>query len=435
MKRLLVYLALFCCVAEAHAQDDEQLVIEIFGAPEAAEPIAVVPFGWTGTPPPTDIASVISDNLTRTGLFDPSARAELPSEPTDIASINYRQWTSRGIPNLVIGNVQVGSDGIFTIQFQLVDVNNEKQALGQQYKVGGKGLRSIAHKISDEIYHHLTGQRGAFDTRIAYITETVSSANVARYALHVADSDGVNPQDAFSSPQPILSPAWSPDGLQLAYVSYENKQAQIVIQNVANGKRRLVAGFPGLNAAPAWSPDGRQLAMTLSKDGNPEIYVLDLGTNLFRRITRNVGIDTEPAWSPDGGTLVFTSDRSGRPQIYQIPSLGGRATRLTFEGKYNARASFSPDGSKLVMVHSGKKGFQIALFDFVNPDDLEVLTDAGLDESPSFAPNGSMILYATSGSRGAALAAISVDGKTKQRLKVTKGGVREPAWAPYRKSN
>ena len=300
--------------------------------------------------------------------------------------------------------------------------------------MAGNKLRGIAHQISDQIYEHLTGKQGAFNTRIAYITETTGADNAPRYALNIADSDGFNPREALSSSQPILSPAWSPDGSRLAYVSYENKQAQIIIQNIGTGKRRLVASFPGLNGAPAWSPDGQQLAMTLSKDGNPEIYVLDLGTNLFRRITRNVGIDTEPAWSPDAKTLIFTSDRSGRPQIYQIPSVGGRATRLTFDGKYNARASFSPDGTKIVMVHSAERGFQIALLDLVSQN-LEALTEAGLDESPSFAPNGSMILYATSGSRGAALAAVSIDGRTKQRLEVTKGGVREPAWSPFRSNN
>ena len=338
-----------------------------------------------------------------------------------------------GTSSLVIGNVVPSASGQYIVQYRLFDVGVAKQVLGFQFEVAANKLRGIAHEISDQIYEHLTGKQGVFNTRIANITETLGANDIPRYALNIADSDGFNPQEALSSSQPILSPAWSPDGTQLAYVSYENKQAQIIVQNIGTGKRRLVASFPGLNGAPAWSPDGKQLAMTLSKDGNPEIYALDIGTNLFRRITRNVGIDTEPSWSPDGQKMVFTSDRSGRPQIYQIPSVGGRATRLTFEGKYNARASYSPDGTKIVMVHSATRGFQIALLD-LSDHSLIILTEAGLDESPSFAPNGSMILYATSGSRGAALAAVSVDGRTKQRLQVTKGGVREPAWSPFRKN-
>ena len=434
----MVIKSLLCCASSllllgasvvVDAQEELEIIIE--GSKIGAEPIAIVPFGWNGTPPPTDVAGVVAADLGRTGEFKPIPREDLPSLPTEAGSITFRDWHLLGTSGLVIGNVELASSGKYVVQYRLFNVFDAKQVLGFQFEVAGNKLRGIAHEISDQIYEHLTGKRGVFNTRIAYVTETLGANDIPRYALNIADSDGFNPQEALSSSQPILSPAWSPDGTQLAYVSYENKQAQIIVQNIGTGKRRLVASFPGLNGAPAWSPDGKQLAMTLSKDGNPEIYALDLGTNLFRRVTRNVGIDTEPSWSPDGQTMIFTSDRSGRPQIYQIPSIGGRATRLTFEGKYNARASYSPDGTKIVMVHSLTRGFQIALLDLVNQS-LTTLTEAGLDESPSFAPNGSIILYATSGSRGAALAAVSVDGRTKQRLQVTKGGVREPAWSPFR---
>lgn len=427
---ILSAVALIVGSSTVAAQEELELIIE--GSQVGAEPIAIVPFGWTGVPGPTDVAAVIAGDLARTGEFKPVAREDLPSLPTEASRVVFRDWQLLGPSSLVIGSVELGASGKYVVQYRLFDVFAAKQVLGFQFEVAGNKLRGIAHEISDQIYTHLTGKPGAFNTRIAYVTETVGAGNVARFALNIADSDGINPREALSSSQPILSPAWSPDGTQLAYVSYENKQAQVIVQNIGTGKRRLVASFPGLNGAPAWSPDGQQLALTLSKDGNPEIYTLDLGTNLFRRITRNVGIDTEPSWSPDGRTLLFTSDRSGRPQIYQIASIGGKATRLTFEGKYNARASYSPDGSKIVMVHSATKGFQIALLDLVNQS-LTTLTDPGLDESPSFAPNGSMILYATSGSRGAALAAVSVDGQIKQRLQVAKGGVREPAWSPFRK--
>ena len=429
--RKLSVVLLFALSTTMDAQEELEIIID--ESQVGAEPVAIVPFGWLGAPAPTDIADVIASDLARTGEFKPVAREDLPSRPTDTNDIVFRDWHLLGTSSLVIGNVAPSAGGRYIVQYRLFDVGMAKQVLGFQFEVTGDKLRAIAHQISDQIYEHLTGKKGAFNTRIAYITETLGADNSARYALNIADSDGFNPKEALSSSQPILSPAWSPDGTQLAYVSYENKQAQIIVQNIGTGKRRLVASFAGLNGAPAWSPDGRQLAMTLSKDGNPEIYVLDLATNLFRRVTRNVAIDTEPSWSPDGKQIVFTSDRSGRPQIYQIPAIGGKATRLTFDGKYNARASYSPDGTKLVMVHSATRGFQIALLDLADKS-LITLTEPGLDESPSFAPNGSMILYATSGSRGAALAAVSVDGRTKQRLQVTKGGVREPAWSPLREN-
>lgn len=427
IQRFFLWVVLCCGALGAQAQ----LVITIDSDVVGAEPIAVVPFGWVGSQPPTDVSEVIAANLRRSGLFEPIAVGDLPSTPTDASEVNFRDWRLIGTSSLVIGTVQADASGRFVVQFRLFDVNAAKQALGFEFQVPASKLRNIAHRISDIIFEHLTGIPGAFDTRIAYITERILADGSSRYSLNIADSDGFNARNMLESSQPVLSPAWSPDGRQLAYVSFENRQAQIMVQNLATGERRRVAAFPGLNGAPAWSPDGSKLALTLSKDGNPEIYVLDLNSNRFRRVTKSVGIDTEPSWSPDGDFLVFTSDRSGKPNIYRIGVDGGRATRLTFEGTYNARASYSPDGKKLVHVHGDSGKFKIAVLD-LETQNLTVLTEAWLDESPSFAPNGSMILYSTAGASGASLAAVSVDGKVRQKLAVQKGEVREPAWSPYR---
>lgn len=409
-----------------------ELVIEIPLGIEGAQSIAIVPFG-SASPPPTDVAQVIASDLARSGLFAPLPQADLPSRPQQASDVNFRDWRLLGTPNLVIGRVESPAAGRYLVQFRLFDVFKAEQTLGFQFEGAEADLRRIAHQVSDILYEHLTGTPGAFNTRIAYITETRAADGSPRYALSVADSDGFNAKAVLESRQPIVSPAWSPDGSHLAYVSFEGRQQQIFVQDLSTGGRERVSSFYGLNGAPAWSPDGTQLALTLSKDGNPEIYVLTVGTTRLRRLTKNVGIDTEPAWAPDGQSLVFTSDRSGKPQIYQIPALGGRAERLTFEGTYNARASFSPDGTKLVLVHGNQGAYRIALLDLENKA-LLVLTDAMLDESPTFAPNGSMILYATTGAGGAALAAVSIDGRVRQRLAVHEGGVREPAWSPHRKT-
>jgi TolB protein len=265
------------------------------------------------------------------------------------------------------------------------------QITGYELDARPDELRRIAHQISDIIYEALTGERGAFDTRIAYVTE-MKTGGASVYALNVADSDGFNPQVVLESKAPIVSPAWSTDGRLLAYVSFEGGRPRIFAQNVATGTRQVIAAFPGLNGAPAWSPDGKHMAMTLSKDGNAEIYVMNINTRVLRRLTTGGAIDTEPAWAPDGKSLVFTSDRGGTPQIYRIPpAAGGRATRLTFEGKYNSRATFAPDGKSIALIHGSKGTFRTAVLDLENKA-LRVLTKTTLDESPSFAPNGSMLL-------------------------------------------
>ena len=434
MRKLIGTLVLTLWSVSVAAQNNE-LTIKITDFVEGAIPIAVVPFEWLATTPaPTDVAEVIDADLARSGEFKPLERLDFPGVPYELSDVIFRDWQLLRVDHLVIGKLKDLGDGRYLVQYRLLDVLRGDESLNAQFTVAQNNLRGVAHHIADEIYEHITGRRGAFNTRIAYVTETQGADGEPRYSLNVADSDGHNRRNVLTSTQPVLSPAWSPDGKYLAYVSYERRQAQIIVQELATGTRRLMSSFPGLNGAPAWSPDGTQLAVTLSKDGNPEIYTLDVATKRLRRVTKNVGIDTEPSWSPDGESIIFTSDRSGGPQIYQVPALGGRANRLTFEGKYNARASFSPDGSKIVMVHSADRGFQIAVLD-VETQDFNVLTQSRLDESPSFAPNGSMILYATTDSGGPTLAAVSVDGRVKQRLAVRAGGVREPAWSPFRARN
>ena len=322
-----------------------------------------------------------------------------------------------------IGNNQ------YEVRFRLIDVFREKQLVGQKFVIPANRVRKVSHQISDIIYEKLTGIPGAFDTRIAYVTVEGEQPN-SRYLLQVADSDGWNPKTILESTQPILSPAWSPDGARLAYVSFEKKRSMVFMQDIWTGERRRIAEFEGINSAPSWSPDGRRLALTLSKDGNPEIYIFDVGTGNLRRLTRNTAIDTEPVWSPDGGFIVFTSGRSGAPQLYQMSVGGGQAQRLTFEGNYNAGASYSPDGKFIALVTNQGSGYKIGIFS-IRDRSIRELTVSRQDESPSFAPNGDMIMYATQRGGRNVLSTVSADGQVQQTLKFQGGTVREPSWSPF----
>lgn len=419
----LAWLALGAGPAQA------RLNIEVTGGVEAAQPIAVVPFGVSeGLIPPVDIAAVISADLARTGRFRPLPTRDMLDMPSRHEEVDLRDWSLLGMNSLVIGRVETEGSG-YRVSFTLYDVFRGDQLASSSLVSTKTGMRNTAHRIADLIYEKLTGQAGVAATRIAYITAS-GRGEGQTVTLRVADADGYDAQTIVSSGEPIMSPAWSPDGRRLAYVSFENKRTAIYIQELATGRRDLVASHPGINGSPAFSPDGRRLAMTLSKDGNPEIYVLNLVSRELARLTDHFAIDTEPAWSPDGQQIVFTSDRGGSPQIYRMSASGGPAQRISFEGDYNGRASYSPDGRSIVLVTRVSGQFRIGLVD-LDRGFTRLLSNGSLDESPSFAPNGSMVIYATiHGGRGI-LAAASVDGGGNQRLSQDSGEVREPAWSPF----
>ncbi|MET0026997.1 MAG: Tol-Pal system beta propeller repeat protein TolB [Candidatus Thiodiazotropha sp.] len=430
MKKIIhVLFALLVWQSSAQAE----LTIEITEGVEGALPIAVVPFGLEGTGRlPEDVAAVISADLQRSGRFKPVPVKDMLARPSSLEAVDFKDWRALGVENLVVGQVRSNGAGGYQIQFQLLDVFRESQLTGYNIPTTAPNLRSTAHRIADLIYEKLLGVPGAFSTRVAYISSTRQTNGETKVALNVADADGYHPETIVSSTEPLMSPAWSPDGQKIAYVSFEGGQSAIYVQGVYTGQRQKVTNFKGINGAPAWSPDGRKLAMTLSKGGNPDVYVYDLVSRKLTQITRHYAIDTEAAWSPDGRTLVFTSDRGGRPQIYQVSAFGGTPQRVTYQNSYNARASYSPDGRLLTLVTREEGNYRIAVLD-LESGVMQVLSDGDLDESPSFAPNGSMIIYgAKAGNRGV-LAAVSVDGRVKQRLALQEGDVREPDWSPFKK--
>lgn len=428
LSSLSAILALVVFAGPAHAV----ITIQITKGDARALPIAVVPFGAPeGTAPlPVDIAAVISADLASSGRFNPMEPANMPSRPTEFSEVNFKDWRLVEMDNLVVGRVTPGAAGDYVVEFRLVDVYKGAQSVGYRIPSTAADLRFTAHQIADIIYEQLTNQKGAFATRIAYVTVENDGQGGKVYALQLADADGYNPQTLLRSPQPLLSPAWAPDGRRIAYVSFEGRNSAIYVQEVATGNRQEVAAGPGLNSAPAWSPDGTRLAMTLSKDGNPEIYIMNLSTRALTRLTNNPAIDTEASWSPDGSRIAFTSDRGGGPQIYEVGVGGGEAKRVTFgKGEYNARPRYSPDGRKIALVTRSNGAYRIGVLD-LDTDTLTVLTDSRLDESPTFAPNGQMVMYSTVGRSGTELAAVSVDGRIRQRLALQEGEVREPAWGP-----
>jgi TolB protein len=438
---LLVACAVLAGLSGRAVAQQEVMEVIINRGAESAISVAVVPFGWQGTgQPPVDIAQVVAGDLTRSGKFSPLTRADLPNTPTSDSTVDFNRWRPR-TSYLVVGNmVPSATPDTYQIQFRLYDVlkpDAERglagtQLLGLNFQRRGNQLRATAHDIADQIYEAITGIPGAFNSRIAYITETTDNKRQKRYTLKIADSDGFNAYPVLESVQPIMSPTWAPDGARLAYVSFEERRARIFIQDLASGQRQEIAAFPGINGAPSFSPDGTRLAMTLSKDGNAEVYVLHLRTRDLRRITNNPAIDTEPEWTPDGRGLVFTSNRGGNSQIYFVSANGGKARRLTFDGAYNAGASFSPDGKQLAVVHRGEgSGYQIGLFD-LERGRVEVLTNTRRDDSPSFSPNGAMVLYSTTDIDGPTLTAVTVVGRFSQSFALRAGIVRDPAWGPIR---
>ena len=408
------------------------LTIEITRGVDTGTPIAIVPFSWEGSiKPAQNVSDVVEADLARSGRFAVLPRKDFISTPHEDKDVVYKDWRILKAEALTIGSVRLAAPGKFQVQFRLYDVFKQTQIAGFRYNVSAELLRSVAHQISDIIYEKITGEPGAFSTRIAYVTREEPPRGLPPvYKLQVADSDGFNAQTVVRSAEPLMSPAWSPDGNRLAYVSFEDRRSKVYVQNLTDGLRELLAEFTGINSAPAWSPDGTRLALTLSRDGNAEIYVMLLNSRALKRLTFDPAIDTEPSWSPDGRDIIFTSDRAGSPQIYRMNASGGSAERLTFDGDYNARASFAADGKSITFVSRGQGGYRIAVMRLDNKTQ-QMLTDTSLDESPSFAPNGRMIIYATEVRGRGVLASASADGRVRQLFKFEEGDIREPAWSPY----
>jgi TolB protein len=416
---------LLACIAPARAE----LVIEITEGMDNPTAIAVVPFSWPGgTSTNDDIAAVIDSDLARSGQFAPIARADMLSRPRSEQELFYRDWRAISAEYILLGRVSAVEP--MRVEYELFDVNRQTMVHSGAVTGPVSEARMLAHRVADEVYEKLTGIPGAFATRLLYVSVTRVPGGKDYSRLTLADSDGARPIVLLESREPILAPAWSPNGREIAYVSFETGRPAIYRQELATGRREQLTNFKGINGSPAWSPDGNTMAMVLSKDGSPDIYLMDLASKRLKRLTSHYAIDTEPTWMPDGNSLLFTSDRGGKPQIYRYDLRAGTTDRVTFDGAYNARARIAQDGRNMVMVSQRERRYQITLLD-LQTERLQSLTSTALDESPSIAPNGSMVLYATKhGGRGI-LAAVSVDGGFKFRLPAREGDVREPAWSPY----
>lgn len=413
------------------------LTVTITQGVESAVPVAVARFvAPTGDPNAEAISrtlqEVISGDLNRSGRLSVVDRNTYPQQPGDFLSVDFPAWQGTDAQSLVIGKLEKTTGTDYSIEFRLVDIYGASQELGYRVPTSSAMARVTAHQIADLVYQKLTGEPGVFSTRIAYVAVERTADGGRIYRLNVADSDGADPQTLLESREPVLSPAWSPDGRKLAYTSLEGSRATLFLQDIRSGQRNAISSGEGMHSAPAFSPDGKQVALTISRDGNPDIYVYSMATQQMTRITRDAAIDTEPAFSPDGRTLAFTSDRGGAPQIYTVDLRSPQPRRLTFEmGGYNARPRYAPDGKSLAVVTQGTsgKGFRIGIID-LERGFMNVLSDGPLDESPTFAANGQMLMYTTRTGRGSELAVVSNDGRVKQRLRLSAAEVREPAWGP-----
>ena len=411
----------------AHAE----LQIEITNGVTDPIPIAVVPFTRVPADGGVDVSEVVQHDLASSGRFKAMPRSQMTNTPTRGADVVAAEWKAGGNDYVVVGRVTGSGDGQLAVDFELINALTGQQLASQRFTGPQAALRNAAHRVSDVVYEKILGIRGAFATRIAYVSVDGQPPN-QRFQLIVADADGENPRIVLESRFPLMSPSWSADGQWLAYVSFEGRHSSVYVQRVRTGERSRVSARAGINGAPSFSPDGKRLALTLGGTaGNPDIFVLDLNTQNLTRVTDDPAIDTEAVWSSDGQSLYFTSDRAGGPQIYRIGVRpGDKPKRITFGGSYNARPRISPDGTKLAMVTLDGGNYRIAVQDLAN-NDIRVLSKGRQDESPSFAPNGAMLIYSGSENGRSLLATVSTDALTGQRLKSDQGQVREPVWGPF----
>ncbi len=416
IKRAFIFLCLFISYPAF------SLELELTKGVNTAMPIGVSTF--IGGTQATQISDVIKRDLQLSGQFR-LVNVNQSGGPPAISS-----WRSAGADSVLSGTVESAGNGKFDVKFQLFNAAAYgKLLLSKTYQVNSGDLRALAHHISDEVYEKLTGDKGVFSTRIAYIL-VKDQRRQKEYNLEVADFDGSNPQTLLRSSQPIMSPSWSPNGKQIAYVSFENKRAQIYTVNVETGRRRLITSFSGINGAPAWSPNGKELAVVLSKTGAPKLYTVNLSSGRLKQLTFGKSIDTEPRYAPDGKSILFTSGRGGSPQIYKLSLANGKVNRVTYDGSYNARASYTPNERNIVMLHREKSGFHIGVQQ-VGSSHIDSLTSSPMDESPSVSPNGRLVVYATKSNQRGVLAMVSLDGRIRLKLPSREGDVQEPAWSPF----
>ena len=423
-------LVVVCCLAGMAVADEKNILVT--SGSDRATPIAVVPFGWQGgTVLPDDMAEIIGNDLRNSGYYAPIPKQNMISLPTQASEVIFRDWKALGAQYVMVGSI-VPSGARLQVQFALFNVATQQQVVAGT--VGGTTdqLRDMAHHIADQAFEKLTGIKGAFSTKMLYVTAERFGVNNTRYTLQRSDYDGARGVTLLQSREPILSPRYAPDGRRIAYVSFEQRRPRIFMQHIDTGRREQLTNFEGLNGAPAFSPDGNRLAFVLSKDGNPEIYVMDLGSRQIQRVTNSGSIETEPFWGKDGQTLYFTSDRAGKPQIYKQSIYGGAAQRVTFTGNYNANPKLSADEKTLVMIHrqDGFTNFKVAAQDLVTSR-LRILSETSLDDSPTVAPNGTMLIYATRQQGRGVLMLVSTNGRVRLPIPTAQGDVREPSWSPF----